>query len=621
MVKAYLKMPIKTLNEYVDAINSINSQGDNLSKYIFRGQANAQWPVTSGVVRRLSDAKKSSGYPDATINSDEIILYLEDSISEARKREDTHPVIKGMSDLRLLAEMQHFGASTLLIDFSYSSLVALYMAASDYAGINGEDGKVYCMNYNKRSIFNEIVDFKEWGDIENTKKIGDILNQLKDKIQTYRPYHSNSRIIKQESIFIFNSKGIIENEQIDFEIIIDKMAKENIMSELGIVAGIHEESIYPDFLGYLQANNAKRSYKMKNPFDYYQMGKVSHQKAKLQNDDLGLYKNAVEYYSKAIELDKNLAEAFFERGYIYLTIYKNYEDAIISFSSAIKLKPKDADLWYNRGIAYEDKFIKGGRTTDFNQAIANYKKAMTLDKKNIKPINNLANLYNITDKFELALKYFKLGQTIDKNDADLWFGLGEVNFNLKNYKIALTKFSKAFEINPKDDSAVCHMGHCYLKLKQLKQAEECFSKGFEINSKNDECCNFLGVVFFKLGKIGKAQEYLSQCIQLNQEYYAQAFNNIGFCYLSVKNLNDAEQNITKAIELGCKDFGNKSMGHYYLCKGDKLKAIENYRISINEFDSIQEFWKEFYNDYADLNLYKNYKISESDFKKLKKEIE
>jgi len=65
----------------------------------------------------------------------------------------------------------------------------------------------------------------------------------------------------------------------------------------------------------------------------------------------GKYKEAIDALNKAVEMDPNCAEAYFNRGLAYGKLGR-HEKAIEDFSEAIKLNPNYADAYYNRAAAY-----------------------------------------------------------------------------------------------------------------------------------------------------------------------------------------------------------------------------------------------------------------------------
>ncbi len=86
---------------------------------------------------------------------------------------------------------------------------------------------------------------------------------------------------------------------------------------------------------------------------------------------LGNYKEAIAYYSKAIELNPNYAKAYNNRGITYDELGQ-YDKGIADYNKAIELDPKYAEAYYNQAYAYS----KLGQT---ERAISDLKKVLEID--------------------------------------------------------------------------------------------------------------------------------------------------------------------------------------------------------------------------------------------------
>ncbi len=63
------------------------------------------------------------------------------------------------------------------------------------------------------------------------------------------------------------------------------------------------------------------------------------------------------------------AQEWFERGYVFATQAKNFEEAIRCFSEAIRLQPDGVGAYYNRAIVRRDNNDLQGALADYNEAI------------------------------------------------------------------------------------------------------------------------------------------------------------------------------------------------------------------------------------------------------------
>ncbi len=122
------------LNEILDNTSSPGS-------YAFRGQADSGWDLESSAVRRL---KRS----DRQVSAKDCIDYHRDIIGRARRDGFGVEHGKEATPLQLLAKLQHFGAATGLLDFTWSALVALWFASENPE----RDGKLFVLNTGKRSV-------------------------------------------------------------------------------------------------------------------------------------------------------------------------------------------------------------------------------------------------------------------------------------------------------------------------------------------------------------------------------------------------------------------------------------------------------------------------------------
>ena len=113
--------------------------------------------------------------------------------------------------------------------------------------------------------------------------------------------------------------------------------------------------------------------------DYYNMGVYS---AKHDN-----HKDAIKYFTKAIEKDANYVDALFNRA-MSKQFINDDKGAIIDYSFVIKMDSKDSEAYMNRGVS---KMKLGKRA----EAILDYEMAIKLNPKYTLSYYNLGNAHSL----------------------------------------------------------------------------------------------------------------------------------------------------------------------------------------------------------------------------------
>lgn len=140
-----------------------------------------------------------------------------------------HFIRKTYSEIECLAEIQHYGGKTNLIDFSEDYLIALYMACNS-----------------------------------SLKENGRVITQRIDSIDTYikDPFEPMNRIIAQKSVLVRHPDGFIQPNDDDV-INIPALLKKPIQNYLKKAHGIYTESVYNDVHGFIRHQSLKlETYRM-----------------------------------------------------------------------------------------------------------------------------------------------------------------------------------------------------------------------------------------------------------------------------------------------------------------------------------------------------------------------
>ena len=245
------EITIATVAEFHEQLGNLGTEDE--TNFLYRGQADVKWSVDCSAARRLTNYS-ANPIDDQLINS-LLVGYLEFLIAKARMRGFIPPGLRENSaDLEFLAQLQHQGAATGLIDFTRQPLVALWFACN---ATRKADGAVYVLSRSATRAVSK-------RDLED-KTIQDFYK--KNKLWLWEPSAIGNRIVAQGSIFVFGVPRIYPIQM--KQLIVQADRKDDILKELETLYGINEEVLFADFSGYATANASSRIFDVNRTIDYW----------------------------------------------------------------------------------------------------------------------------------------------------------------------------------------------------------------------------------------------------------------------------------------------------------------------------------------------------------------
>ncbi len=216
---------------------------------MWRGQSDASWPVHSAAYRRLLIDYK-------TVSESDVQIYEQSLLEWASHKGFRRVDGRDLTDLELLARLQHHGAATRLVDATRSALVGLFftaMAQPDRPGVligihssalGGYEGKLDERPYDK--IFENLP-----------TKHG----------QTWEPPGVSPRIAAQRAQFLYSSivsdkKGSLSLAEDDKHLLVIHVNPELKKTSLNILSEVYDiryVTLFPDIDGFGYANSVRFS--------------------------------------------------------------------------------------------------------------------------------------------------------------------------------------------------------------------------------------------------------------------------------------------------------------------------------------------------------------------------
>ena len=206
----------------------------------YRGQSDSRWPLISSAMRYL--ASQNLLEPPTNV----LVSYHKDVLRRARRGTFGVEYDRELSELQLLAELQHFGIPTGLLDFTWNPLVAMWFASFG----NSEDGKLFAINTNNPGNVYRILGNEESQGI--SKILFDQFSVKRPPVSIWEPEFistARNRILVQSSVFVIGPPTFTEYDGIVSEITIEKKDKEKLLSELRHLY-INEQSLHTSVLAH-----------------------------------------------------------------------------------------------------------------------------------------------------------------------------------------------------------------------------------------------------------------------------------------------------------------------------------------------------------------------------------
>lgn len=118
----------------------------------------------------------------------------------------------------------------------------------------------------------------------------------------------------------------------------------------------------------------------------------------------GRFEDAVQKINQSIELKRDWEISYFYRAVAYQALGK-FNDALLDYTKAIQLNPRMTDAYYNR--AYINLTRKDIQNPDLQKTVEDLNKALELDPKFIDALYAMAAAQKKLGNYHAALEYLE----------------------------------------------------------------------------------------------------------------------------------------------------------------------------------------------------------------------
>lgn len=189
------------------------------------------------------------------------------------------------------------------------------------------------------------------------------------------------------------------------------------------------------------------------------------------------------------------------------------------------------------------------------------------DNNNSLIISNLATVQRYQGKYQEAINNYTFAINMTPNAVTLLKNRASLYMDVDSIVDALSDYERILLLDEKDEETRYYHGILSIRIGDMDAAKKDFDYILFYNPSSGLGREGLALWFKKRGDYIEAIKYLSEIIK--QHPSAIRLSNRAECYLSLKRLNDAENDIRKALEMSPED------GYLYVLRAKLNKARFN----------------------------------------------
>ena len=289
---------------------------------------------------------------------------------------------------------------------------------------------------------------------------------------------------------------------------------------------------------------------------------------------------ALDAYKKVLEANPYDRDALVKQATLIQTHFPdNYDEAIDCYTKLLEIEPENDKVYYELGHLYLQK-------NESLPAVNAFSMALEKDDENPFYHNSMAFALVQLDQYDDAIEHYQ--KAININPDPYWTSivcqaLGSVYLEIKNNpEAAIVLYQTAAVLNPECDESQLAIGDTYFSMEEYDNAIRAYCDAIKINPENAKAYCKCGMALWEKDYTEEAIVAYHKAIDLNPDY-AIAHNNLGVIYLDdIGNTHEAIALFEKAIsENKSYTLAYFNLGRAYAITGENTKAAKNFQRALD----------------------------------------
>lgn len=289
---------------------------------------------------------------------------------------------------------------------------------------------------------------------------------------------------------------------------------------------------------------------------------------------------ALDAYQKVLEANPYDRDALVKQATLIQTHFPdNYDEAIDCYTKLLEIEPENDKVYYELGHLYLQK-------NESLPAVNAFSMALEKDDENPFYHNSMAFALVQLEQYDDAIEHYQ--KAININPDPYWTSivcqaLGSVYLEIKNNPVAaIVLYQTAAVLNPECDESQLAIGDTYFSMEEYDNAIRAYCDAIKINPENAKAYCKCGMALWEKDYTEEAIVAYHKAIDLNPDY-AIAHNNLGVIYLDdIGNTHEAIALFEKAIsENKSYTLAYFNLGRAYAITGENTKAAKNFQRALD----------------------------------------
>lgn len=200
-------------------------------------------------------------------------------------------------------------------------------------------------------------------------------------------------------------------------------------------------------------------------------------------------------------------EEWLQQGKILLGA-ERFAEAVTYFDRVLSQNPMVYEAYISRGIAKAN-------LNELDQAMADFKKAVKLDKENPDAFFHMGNISFMRGEFEDGVKQYNQAITLGYEGAELYFHFGLVYEEAEAYELAIRYYTQAIRAEALNPVYRVRKAVCQIQTEKYDEALETLDGLREVAPDIFDYYHMKAIIYTQLNRLDEAEAVLAEA---NQRY-------------------------------------------------------------------------------------------------------